>query len=210
MGTPWGAGGERRSCGLRRRSALMEGTCSALLPQFPGEVIRTAVGVGLAVLVCVFFVVAHEVEKGEAVVAGDEVDAVVGRPARATVEVGAAGQAGGERGATPPSPLTKRRICRGTCRSTPPSAPAREAADLVEPGRVPGLGDELGVGEHGIGGDCFQEGGVGRTDPSRPGPGSRPGQSGSRPPASPSPSSAGGQDEDAEDRMVAVGGVPAA
>src|SRR6516165_6963829 len=62
----------------------------------PRKVVVVAVAVALAVGLVVLAVVGHQVVEGEAVVAGDEVDAVAGHALLPLVEVGAAGEAPGE------------------------------------------------------------------------------------------------------------------
>src|SRR5262249_59694891 len=62
----------------------------ALDAAVPRIVVVVAVAVVLAVALVVLAVVAHEVTQREAVVAGDEVDAVPGRAAILSVEVGGA------------------------------------------------------------------------------------------------------------------------
>ena len=143
----------------RCRSAVdLEARGRPLLAAVPGEVLGVAVGVSLPVLPVVPVVVGDEVGEGEAVVGGQEVDRVPGRAVLPPVEVGAAGEPCREQPrhprialheaahlvAEPPVPLG-------------PAAPAREAAHLVEPGRVPRLGDELHVGHHRVPGDRLEQ-----------------------------------------------------
>src|SRR5262245_56736241 len=109
------------------------------------------VAVVLAVGKVVLAVVADEVPQGKPIVAGQEVDRVARRAAGTLVEVGTAAQS--------------RRQRRGHPRLAAPEAtyviailsiplrPARavgETPHLVEPRRVPWLGDQLGVSKHAV------------------------------------------------------------
>jgi hypothetical protein len=51
-----------------------------------------------------------------------------------------------------------------------PAAERRERADLVEAGRIPGLGDEGRVGDDRIVGDALEHGGLASTSPFWPRP----------------------------------------
>ena len=120
-------------------------------------VVVVAVAVVLAIGQVVLLGVADEVGDGEAVVAGDVVDALEGRLAGPVVEVGAAAQARGEgaqrRGAAP-------EIADVVAVLAVPLAPARvrERAHLVGAGRVPGFGDDLHAAQHRIVGDLLDDG----------------------------------------------------
>ena len=112
-----------------------------------GPVVALAVVVVLAVGLVVLLVVGDEVAQGEAVVGGHEVDAGH-RPATGVlVEVGRAGDPGGE--------LAQRRLAApevadGVAVGAVPLRPLRgEAADLVAAGAdVPRLGDQLDLAHH--------------------------------------------------------------
>ncbi len=127
------AGAQRQHLGVVGR------TLDAVVP---GAVVALAVVVVLAVGLVVLLVVGDQVAQGEAVVRGDEVDAGE-RPATGVlVEVGGAGESGGE--------LTQRRlaapeVAHGVAVGAVPLRPlGREVADLVATGTdVPRLGDQL-------------------------------------------------------------------
>ena len=135
-----------------------------------------------------------------------------GRAVGAPVEVGAAGEPRREQPrhprvalheaahlvAEPPVPLG-------------PAAPAREAAHLVEPGRVPRLGDELHVGHHRVPGDRLEQRRVRQHLAVAAAPEDR-GQVEAEAVHVHlgHPVAQRGQDLEAHDRVVAVEGVPAA
>ena len=160
MGTPWERNRRARKlrCCRARRARTSGLDDGALLAAVPGEVVVVAVGVALAVLPVVLVVVGDEVGEGEAVVAGEEVDGVPGRAAGAAVEVGAAGEPRGQelRHAGVALHEAAHLVAEAAVPLGPP-APAREAAHLVEPGRVPRLGDELHVGHDRVGGDRLEQ-----------------------------------------------------
>ena len=116
----------------------------------PGPVVVGAVAVGFAVGVVVLSLVADEVDEGEPVMRGDEVDAGERGAAVVGVEVGAAGEPVAELGqagsATPPQ------VAHGVAEAAVPLRPQwREATDLVAPGaKVLRLGDELHAIDHGV------------------------------------------------------------
>src|SRR5207253_7497759 len=85
-------------------------------------------------------------------------DAGEGPPTVAAVEVGGAGEAEGEVGHA--LRLTAPEVAHGVAEAAVPLRPAdREIADLVPPfAHVPGLGDELDLGEHGVLVDDVEEG----------------------------------------------------
>ena len=119
----------------------------------PAPVGVAAVAVPLAVGLVVFLVVGDQVVQGEAVVAADEVDRV--ERSAACVEVVAAaesrGQGRGHAGiAAPESPD----VVAIPAVPVRPAPLAGKGADLVEPGGVPGLGDQLGVAEQRVLGDA--------------------------------------------------------
>src|SRR5262249_29635366 len=106
------------------------------------QVVIAAIPVALAVGLVVLTVVAHEVRKREAIVAGDEVDTVAGLPAARTVQIGAAGDAAGH-GAGKASIAAHEATHDIPVRSIPfRPRQAREGADLIEAGRVPCFGNE--------------------------------------------------------------------
>ena len=129
----------------------------ALDPVVIGEAVVVAVAVAFAIGLVVLVAVGDEVVEREAVVRCDEVDAVVGLTAVVAIEVARAGQSRGE--------------VAGLCVVAPPVAAdvvaiaavplgppqARERAHLVSPSRIPGLGDDLRVGEHRIFRDQFDD-----------------------------------------------------
>ena len=86
--------------------------------------------------------------------AGDEVDRVARAAALALVEVGTAGDARGQ--GRHRAGLAAQEGAHVVAEAAVPLGPAAvrgETAHLVEAGRVPGLGDDLGVGEHRVLGD---------------------------------------------------------
>jgi hypothetical protein len=94
-------------------------------------------------------------------VGGDEVDAVVGASVAVLVEVAGAGQPRGQRAdhvrIAPPEPPQIVAI------ATVPFGPAQvgERAHLVGPDRVPGLGDDLGIGQQRVFGNGLDHGRIG-------------------------------------------------
>ena len=91
-------------------------------------------------------VVAHEVVEREAVVAGDEVDAVDGQAAVGAVEVAAARDPG--RDLAEQAAVAAHEAAHRVAVAAVPLGPAKagEVADLVEAGGVPGLGDDAACG----------------------------------------------------------------
>ena len=128
----------------------------------PREVVVAAVGVAFAVLEVVFFFVREKVGQGVAVVASDEVDRGGGLASALAVEIG-----------RPENALdhfadgivvAAEEAAGGVAEFAVPFHPATvvgEVADLVESAGIPGLGDELAVGEEGVVGDGFEERRVG-------------------------------------------------
>ena len=131
----------------------------ALGAAVPGAVVVVTVVVALAVGLVVLLVVRDEVVEGEAVVRGNEVDRGDWRASGVLVEVRGARDAGGElaqrRGLAAPE------VAHRVAVLPVPLAPqGREAADLVAAlADVPGLGDELDLGEHRVLVDDVEEGG---------------------------------------------------
>ncbi len=134
---------------------LVRGT---LLSAVPADVVVVPVPVLLEVGLVVLFVVAHQVVEGEAVVGGDEIDAGVGSPPFLFVEVAAAGEPGGQ-------------FCHLSAIALPEapdgipveSVPLRpeggEVPHLVPSfAHIPGLGDELDLGDDRILLDDVEEG----------------------------------------------------
>ena len=104
-------------------------------------------------------VVTDEVVQREPVVARDEVHGVPGQPPVGLVQVGAATNSVGEEADEPgvPAPEAANVVAVFAVPLAPPP-PEREAADLIQSRRVPRLRDELGVGEHAVLGDHFDNG----------------------------------------------------
>jgi len=122
------------------------------------DVVVFPVAVVLAVVLVVFFVVAHEIVEGEAVVAGDEIDARVRLPPADLVKITAPGYARREfaylaAAGVPESPD------RVPVLSVPFGPEHRKIPDLVPPlAEVPGLGDELHLRDHRVLMDDVEEG----------------------------------------------------
>ena len=124
----------------------------------PGAVVVAAVGVALEVGLVVLLVVGDQVVHREAVVGGDEVDAGHRGAPGVLIEVGGTGDAGGElaqRGG-----LSAPEVAHGVAVLPVPLAPqGREPAHVVTAvAHVPGLGDELDLGEHRVLVDDVEEG----------------------------------------------------
>ena len=103
-------------------------------------------------------VVGDQIVEREAVVGGDEVDAAARQAVGVLKEVALPDQVVGRGGPTvPASPLTKRRTWSRILPVPDRPAVAAEVRHLIQPGRVPGLGDDLRPGEHGIGLDVEQD-----------------------------------------------------
>ena len=108
-------------------------------------------------------VVGDQVAQSKTIVTGNEVDAVIRRPPAALVEVGAAAQASGQGGDQPVFAAQEAAdVIAEMTVPFRPAPPGREAPHLVEPGGVPGLGDQLGVGQDRIVGDAFDQRGIGQ------------------------------------------------
>ncbi len=120
----------------------------ALDAAVPAAVVVGAVAIPLPVRLVVLDVVGDEVVQREAVVAGDEVDALLGLAALVLVHVRAADQPAGERADRPVVALEE--AAHVVAEPAVPFLPALagEAPDLVEAGRVPGFRDQLDVREH--------------------------------------------------------------
>src|SRR5262249_9118135 len=116
-------------------------------PAIPAHVVVAAVAVLLAVRLVVFPVVRDQIVHREAVVAGDEVDAVFGLAFLSAVDVGAAEQPGREMPYE--SVVASQEMPDVVAETAVPFLPrvADEGADLIESGGVPGFGDELRAGQ---------------------------------------------------------------
>ena len=128
----------------------------------PAAIVVGAVAVVLAVGLVVLRVVGDEIVQREAVVAGDEVDAGFGLAPLVAVDLGAAQQPVGQPRATVPS-SPRKKLAHVVAEPAVPLLPgvADEAADLIEAGGVPRLGDELRAGERRIRFDVPQDRRVG-------------------------------------------------
>src|SRR4029450_8699137 len=127
-------------------------------PAVPGAVVLRAVPVALAVGLVVLVVVADQVIQGEAVVAGDEVDAGVGPAAVGLVQVAGPGEPVGDVGH--PGAGGAPEVPHGVAVAAVPLGPQhREVAHLVAAlADVPGLGDQLDPAHHRVLVDQVEEG----------------------------------------------------
>ena len=119
-------------------------------PAIPTSVVGRAVAIVLPVCLVVLAVVGNEVIEREAIVAGDEVDALLGLASLVAVDLGTADEP-----VSDPCHRTRLRAEEGADVVTEPSVPllpavSDEAADLVETDRIPRLGDELRARERRI------------------------------------------------------------
>ena len=122
----------------------------ALVPEVPGPVVVGAVAVVLAVGLVVLLLVGHQVAHGEAVVGGHEVDRVVRRPPVVGVEVGRPGEPGGD-GAVAGGVVAPEVADLVAVLVVPLHPRRRHPADQVAVHRrVPRLGDQLDVPQHGV------------------------------------------------------------
>src|SRR5439155_6055888 len=114
----------------------------------PAPVVVGAVAVLLAVRLVVLPVVRDQIVEREAVVTGHEVDALLGLALLVAVDLGAADQAVGEAPERPARAAEE--VSHVVAEPSVPLLPAvpDEATHLVQARRVPGLGEELGAGEH--------------------------------------------------------------
>ena len=114
----------------------------------PGIVAVRAVLVVFAVALVMLGVVGDQVVQGEAVVAGDEVDAVVGGAAVVAIQVRGTGKPPAHFGDVPGVALGE--TAHGVAEAAVPFGPVDgKVADLIGAG-VPGLGDEDGAAEYGV------------------------------------------------------------
>src|SRR5262249_30282401 len=122
----------------------------ALDAAVPAAVVIRAVVVVLAVGVVVLAIVRDEVIQRETVVAGDEVDALLGLAVLVTIDVGTAEQSvrhiANRPGIAPDEAPDV--VAEPAVPLLPPLPDER--ADLVEAGGIPGFGDQLGACEHGV------------------------------------------------------------
>ena len=102
-------------------------------------------------------VVADQIGQGEAVVAGDEVDAGLGFALLVAVDVGAADQPLADIASQ--AGIAFEEVAHVIAEATVPFLPVvtDEAAHLIEAGRIPGFGDQLGSGQHRIGVDVPED-----------------------------------------------------
>ena len=137
----------------------------ALDAAVPAAVVVRAVAVLLAVGLVVLAIVGDEVIQREAVVAGDEVHALLGLSLLVTIDVGTAEQP--VRHIADRAGIAPREAADIVAEPAVPLLPpvADERADLVEAGGIPGFGDELGAREHGVVLDVPQNRGVRRGTP---------------------------------------------
>ena len=157
---PGTAGGSARKfrCWRRRQASTAGVVGRPLDPAVPRAVVALAVPVLLAVRLVVLLVVRDEVGQGEAVVRGDEVDAGHRAAGVGLVEVGAAGEPGGQLGQGRRLPPPE--VAHGVAVLAVPLRPhGREVADLVAAlAEVPGLGDQLDLADDGVLLDQVEEG----------------------------------------------------
>ena len=143
----------------RLRSVFDGGiVAGALRAAVPARVVVGSVAVLLAVGLVVLAVVGDQVFEREAVVAGDEVDALLGLSLLVPVEVGAAEQPG--RHLRYRAAVALPEAADVVAEAAVPLLPgvSDEASHLVEPRGVPRLGDQLRAREHGIRLDVPQRG----------------------------------------------------
>ena len=116
----------------------------------PRTIVIRAIRAALKVRLVVLFVVGHQITQREAVVCDDEVDGGRGLAAGRPIEVRGAGQAGGEVGER--GELAAPEVTHRVAVPAVPLGPQGwEAADLIAVrAYVPGLGDQLDLGDHGI------------------------------------------------------------
>src|SRR2546422_27482 len=121
--------------------------CLAFNPTVPAVVLVVPVAITLAVGLVVLLVVADNIVEGEAIVAGDEIDAVDRKAPGVLVNVGASGDAGCHQAHH--APVAADESPRAVAVHAVPLRPAeaREVADLVQARGVPSLSDDLAVGQ---------------------------------------------------------------
>ena len=152
------------TCRLRSASTdrIFGGSLHAAVP---AQIVVGAVAVVLAIGFVVLSVVRDEIVESEPVMAGHEIDALLGLPLLVTVNVGAARI----RAATPGY--------RSRCRlqetshivaepAVPLLPPVANKADLIESGRIPRLSNQLGTASNGSDSMSQRTGGFGSKRPS--------------------------------------------
>ena len=131
------------------------GTFHAAIPTVVGV---AAVGVIVAVRQVVLLVVRDQIVQREAIVAGHEVDAVIRLARAGQIEVGTSQQARRQRRSH--SGVTLHELANVVAKHAVPlrpASPGRQRAHLVKPGCIPGLGNQLGIGQHRIVGQALQQ-----------------------------------------------------
>ncbi|KJU87726.1 membrane protein [Candidatus Magnetobacterium bavaricum] len=124
----------------------------------PTEVFIRAVSVVLAVVFIVFAIVSYKVVKGKAVVAGNEVYAVPGFTIALFVHLRRAHQAcdnGLDHAGF--SPNESPYVVAELAIPLGPPSPVGKRPHLIQPGGIPGLCDQLGVGQDRVGGYTLQQ-----------------------------------------------------
>src|SRR5215831_5670289 len=123
----------------------------ALDAAVPAEIVVRSVAVPLSVLLVVLAVVGNQIIEREAIVAGNKVDALLGFALLLLVDVGAPRQPEGHR--TRSAVVAFEKGPHVIAKSPIPFLPAvaDKAADLIKPGSVPRFGNQLDIGENGIG-----------------------------------------------------------
>src|SRR5664279_383750 len=123
----------------------------ALLTAIPAAIVINAVAIVLSVHLVVFGGVRDEIVQGESIMAGNEVDALLGLTLLVSVEVRATEQPRGE--GRDHALVSLQEGTHIVAESAVPLVPAvtDEPAYLIEPRSVPRLSDELRAGEHRIG-----------------------------------------------------------
>mmetsp|Transcript_26266 Transcript_26266/g.42107 ORF Transcript_26266/g.42107 Transcript_26266/m.42107 type:complete len:329 (+) Transcript_26266:759-1745(+) len=132
-------------------------------PAVPRLVVLLSIVVVLAVGVVVLVVVADEVAQGETVVCGDEVDAVLRLAPTLLVQRRTPTQALGKQPSVPvEAPDEVTRVVAEAPVPLGPLAVMRERPHLIQPPRVPGLGNELHRTQYRVVGDHGDHGRVGK------------------------------------------------
>src|SRR5690606_17550271 len=109
----------------------------------PTAIVVAAVPVALAVLLVAFFVVGDEIVQGEAIVAGDEIHALLRLALLVPVDLRTAEEP--VRDAAHRPPFAPEKIAYVVAEAAVPLFPgiSREAPHLIESHRIPSLGDQL-------------------------------------------------------------------
>src|SRR5207244_929993 len=126
----------------------------------PAPVVVGTVTVALAVRFVVLLVVGNKVVKREAVVTRHEVDALLGFAPLVAIDFGAADQPVGD--AAERATFAADEVADIVAEPAVPLLPgvADEASDLIEPGRVPRLGEKLRASQGRVRLDVPEHGGV--------------------------------------------------